>query len=151
MSEHLRKFFAVTRNSVYRVKAYGEKDCPYIERIAATLGCTGTRYNDASMLAIARTLQFYFPEGHSMLSPQTSEERRLEHVNTAWWRTSTSWIVALFLTEEEALACFERPELKPCDPRWIGKTREVVEKIGEDHPKVTICHYPELSLLPLFS
>jgi hypothetical protein len=133
------------------VVASGERDCPYIVKIAdhkQRPGLpVGTKINDGTMLAIADCLQFYFPEGHSMLSPQTSVERRLEYVNTMWWKTGTSLIVALFLAEEEALSCFNQPELEECDQRWIDKTKEVIKMIGDDHPNITICHYPGLSLM----
>ena len=147
----MEKFFAVTIHSVYEVVAYNESDCPYIKKIATNKEKSsipvGGRIDNGSMLAIAKYLQFYFPEGHSMLSQQVSEERRLEHVNTQWWGGGTSLIVALFLIEEEALSCFEQPELKPCDSRWINKTKEVTEAIGDNHPNVTVCHWPELALI----
>lgn len=154
MSEYLRKFFAVTCNSVYRVTC-GKGERPFIEKIGGVKGKSGlpigTKFNDGKMLAVAKHLQFYEPEAHSMLSPQTSEERRLEHVNTAWWGTGTSSVIALFFDEKEALSCSEQSDLRLCDQRWIEKTKEVIEEIGNDHPNVTICHWQELSLLPVNS
>ncbi len=151
-NDDLKEFFAVTTTSLYKVVALGEKDCPYIEKIALNGDSkipVGTKIGDAPMLAVANYLQFYYPEGHSLLSPQTSEVRELERVNTMWWRMGTSSIVALFLKEEEAWSCFNRPELLPCDQRWIDKTKEVLERIGDNHPNVTVCHWRDLSLLPV--
>jgi hypothetical protein len=153
MKECLKEFFAVTRNSVYQAVVYGEENCPFIKKISVVGGIIGLPVGkvlgaDGTLLAVADNLQFYYPEGHSMLSPQTSEERRLERVNTMWWRAGTSLIVALFLDKDEASFCSEQPDLQPCDQRWIEKTKEVLEAIGEEHPNVTICHWRELALLP---
>jgi len=152
LPEHLKEFFAVTMNSVYKVAAYGEDDCPYAEKIAASKNGgsikLGDRIDNAPMMAIARRLQFYYPESHSIISPVMGEERRLEHVNTAWWRGGTSSIVALFLKEKGAMYCFEQKNLKPCDKRWVDKTKEVMKKVGDEHPNVTICSWPGLCLIP---
>jgi len=148
MDDDLGIIYAVTNNSVWEVFAFG-KDCPYAEKIATKKGYpVGTKLTNGTMIAIAKHLQFYYPEGHSMLSPQTSEERRLEHVNIMWWGAKTSPIVALFLSKDEALSCFIQSDLNLCDQRWIDKTKEVIERIGENHPYFTVCHYPPLSLLP---
>jgi hypothetical protein len=99
------------------------------------------------MLAIARHMQFYIPEKHSMVSPQTGIERQLENVNTEWWGAHTSNIVGLFLNKRSALACSKKDNLVRYDPRWREKTRAVLKKIGENHPTITICHYPRLRLI----
>lgn len=152
MPEILEKFYAVTKTSIYEVYAMDENKHPYalkIELKGKSKVQKGEKINGGTMLAIAKNLQFYIPEAHSMLSSQTGEERRLEQVNTMWWRMSTSKIVALFLAKEDALTCFSQTDFKPCDPRWLEKTKEVIEKIGPDHPTITVCHWPELSLLPV--
>lgn len=146
---YLEIFFAVTVNSVYRIITCDKDHWPYLEKIAGGNGLpVGTKLNNGPMLAIAKNLQLYYPEGHSMLSPQTSVVRELERVNTMYWGAKTSCIAALFLTKEDALSCFNQSELKPCDQRWINETKNVIEKIGEDHPTVTICHWQDLSLMP---
>ncbi|MDD5341139.1 MAG: hypothetical protein PHC97_01740 [Patescibacteria group bacterium] len=150
MPEIFEKFYAVTGTSIYEVYAKDENGHPYavkIELKGESKVQKGERVNGGTMLAIATNLQFYINEGRGLLSPQTSFERRLEYVNTGWWRGGTSKIVALFLNEQEARCCFEEPDLKPCDPRWLVKTKEVIEKIGEEHPTISICHYPELCLV----
>ena len=145
-SKHLERFFAVTRNSVYRVVAYGEENCPFIEKIASIKERSdlpiGTKLNNRKMLAVADYLQLYDLD---------HEQRQLEFVSGKYWGAHTSWIVALFLTEEEALFCSEQPDLRACDERWIDKTKEVVERIGADHPNVTICHFKDFTLLPVNS
>ncbi|MBN1325866.1 hypothetical protein JW977_02705 [Candidatus Falkowbacteria bacterium] len=149
MSEILEKFYAVTKNSLYMVISKNESGQPFAEKIAQKKEgkIEISEKISGPMLAIAKNLQFYIPEAHSMLSSQTGEERRLEIVNTMWWRAGTSKIVALFLTKEDALVCFNQTDLMPCDARWLDKTKEVLDKIGEDHPTISICHYHELELL----
>lgn len=148
----LDEFFAVTTTSLYRVKAFGEDGhYPCAEKLALngdSKVLVGATLKGGTMLAVAKHLQFYFPEAHSMLSPQTKYVRELELVNNMWWEGGTSLIVALFLKEEDARDCFAQQELLPCDKRWIKKTKEVLERIGEDHSTISICHYRDLSLIP---
>ena len=148
--ETLSMFFAVTATSIYRVVAEDGKGRAFAEKIALkgeSKFPVGHKIEDGMMIAIARCLQAYIPEGHSWLSSQTSFERRLEDVHSSWWRTGTSPIVALFLSEEAAQACFEQPDLVPCDPRWIDQTKEVLASVGEEHPTISVCHYPKLALI----
>jgi len=150
MADFLEKFYAVTKTSVYEVVAKDKDGNPYAIKIAlhgkSKFGI-GEKLNGGTMLAIAKSLQFFIPESHSMASPQTGFERRLEHVNTMWWRGGSSDIVALFLKKEEALSCSKESNLTKCDPRWLNQTREVLEKIGEEHPTISICHDPTLCLI----
>lgn len=146
MTEPLREFFAVTMTSVYQVTARGENGRPCAEKIALrgeSKFPVGAKMEDP-MLAVAVFLQFYIPEGGGI----TSFERRLEMVNTRYWTAGTSRIVALFLDEEKALACNGQPDLVPCDPRWLGETKEVLKAIGEENPTISICHNRELALIP---
>ena len=76
----------------------------------------------------------------------TSVQRQVEMVNTVYWQGKTSTVIALFLTEEKARECFASPDLKPCDPRWLENTNEVLEAIGENHPTITICHWRNMAL-----
>ena len=142
-------FFAVTTTSVYQVFAMGEDGWPYALKIGLkgkSAISVGGKISGA-MLSIAQWLQFYIPEGHAWLSAGTSFERRLERVNTQWWLGGTSKIIALFSSEEEARKCFACAHLVSCDHRWIEHTQGVLWLIGENHPTITICHWPELALL----
>jgi len=146
----LEEFFAVTIYSVWKANL---KNSPYLEKMAGKNNDeypVGTRFEGGSsiMLAVAKHLQLYYPEVHSMLSPQTKCERRLEYVNRMWWCGGTSLIIALFLKKEEAMDCYQQKDLIPCDERWLTQTREVLKLIGEDHPVATVCHWPDLSLIP---
>lgn len=82
------------------------------------------------------------------ISPVTTFERELERVSTFYWGDKTSNIVALFKDEDETIRCFESAGLKPCDPRWLLKTREVLKEIGDDHPSFYVAEMPDLALLP---
>ena len=146
----LAKFFAVTATSLYKVAASGEDHCPYAFKLnlrGNSKIAPGKRIS-GPMMAVAKHLQFYVPDGHTMLSVATSFERDLEKVNTRWWLGRTSPIVALFLDEAEARKCFDFSGHKPCDPRWRKQTLEVIGAIGDDHPTFTVCHWPDMALLP---
>lgn len=153
-SERLERFYAVTESrSVYEVNARGEGDSPYPYAEKIALGGTsalgvGTRIDNGQIIAIARFLQAYIPEGHSPLSSLTSFQRGLEQVNTMWWRGGTSPIVALFLKKEEALNCYLQADLHRCDPRWLEQTKEVLAAVGTDHPTFEVCTWPDLALIP---
>ncbi|MFH1183168.1 MAG: hypothetical protein V1690_02820 [Candidatus Moraniibacteriota bacterium] len=147
--EEAMRFFAVTSTSIYEVVIKDEKGSPFIRKISlqgeSRVSVGGIM--SGPMLAIAKWLQFYTPEGHSLLSPQTSFERRLEMVNTQFWKGKTSHITALFLTKEKAKKCFSFLDRELCDPRWREETEAIIRAIGENHPTITICHFPELALL----
>lgn len=140
MSDDLKEFYAVTMTSLYGINAIGKRG-PCLEKLALhgeSEISVGSKYN-RSLLAIARYLQLYDPEGH---------ERELARVNTVHWGPGTSLIVALFLNKKEAENCFNQSELQPLDERWVHKTREVVDRVGDNHPNITICHWNVLSLFP---
>lgn len=141
----LQEFFAVTGTSVYHVKAKGDDGYPVAEKIVLRGGSdvlVGQRLENGTMVAVCNMLVAYIPEGGGI----TSLERRIEMVNTRWWGGHSSQIVALFLTKEEALACFEKASLFPSDPEWRTETLAVVEAIGDDHPAFYVCRYPGLCL-----
>lgn len=139
MPNPLKEFFAVTKESVYRVVICGE-GCPYIEKIATKQKRSrfpvGTKVNNGSMLGISKLLLLYSPQGST-----------LEQVNSSGLGFGTKKIVALFLAKEEALSCFNQSDLSLRDKRWINETREVLEKVGNDHPYAKILRYPGYSLI----
>jgi|GEM_PF-1036239 len=145
----LERFFAVTLTSVYEVVAKGERGLPYAKKIklgGESAIAVGGIITD-QMVAVAKWLQFYIPEGHGWgCPPMTSFERRLEQVNMQWWGGRTTAIIALFLTRKNAEKCFSSPDPQLCDPRWLQETKKVIEAIGEDHPTFTVCHSPGLAL-----
>lgn len=146
----LENFFCVTETSVYEVFASGAEGCPcpYAEKIALkgdSKIAVGGKVSGI-MIAIARNLQPFTPEGHAFVSPATSFVRDLAKVNTHWWGVGTSPIVALFLDKEEALACLTEEQLQPCDARWVKQTMAVLNEIGDDHPNFSICTSPRIGL-----
>lgn len=148
----LQEFWAVTvgstSTSIYHVIARrGSEDPGPVATKIALAGESRVPVADelkgSMMLAITTQLQAYIPEGGGY----TSFERNIESVNTRWWGDNSAPIVALFLTEAEAQDCFQQEDLQPCDSRWLAQTKEVIEKIGDDHPTITVCHYKGMSLL----
>jgi len=136
----LHKFYAVTYTSVYLVKDKDEDGRPAAVKIALRGESNlpiGHRLRGGSMIAICYRLIAYSPEGN----------REIEKINTFYWGDSTSRIVALFKTEEEARICFASNNLKSCDPRWINETREVLREIGEDHPVFYVAKTPRYALI----
>jgi hypothetical protein len=145
----LEKFFAVTTTSLYEVLARAENGLPCVRKVDlhgdSQIAIGQTMSGD--LLAVAKWLQFFIPEGHGWVSPMTSVERRVERVSTQWWQGKTSAIIALFLTEDKARECFASQNLQPRDPRWLKDTKEVLGAIGENHPTITICHWSDMALV----
>lgn len=143
----LKEFYATTRTSVYRVE-YDEKKKQAKATKVALKGESKIKIGktmSGPMLAVARWLQFYIPEGGGI----TSYERKVEKVNTGHWLDNTSNVVALFFEEVEAKDCLLiYDNLLPCDPRWLDSTKKVIDAIGREHPVFEICEYEGLRLLP---
>lgn len=146
----LEEFFAVTRTSVYHVKAKADDGYPSAIKIAL-LGhskfLVGHKLMHSNrMILVGKRLICYIPEAHGMTSPLTGFERDFSRVNSQWWGDATSSVVAFFTEEAEAMRCLNEPELKPCDSRWIEQTRQVLDAIGDDHPAFFVPH-DDLALL----
>ena len=146
----LETFFAVIASdggtSIYKVVAEDEHGHPYAEKVflqGTSPIAVGKKLDRGSMLAVCRRLIPFIPEGGGM----TSFERRIEMVNTRYWGDSSSNIVALFTTFEEALAIVECDTLTLCDVRWLTQTRAILGLIGEDHPTFVVCHDAKLGLI----
>jgi hypothetical protein len=148
----IQKFFAVTvSTSIYEVTALGpyRASCVKIAQMKKDQIPLDTDLCRGGMVAICDCLFGYIPEGHGPASSCTSFERRIEHVNTLWWKGNSSQIVALFATKEEAQNCLTSDNLRPCDERFLGSTKKVLNEIGDDHPSFYVCYYRELRL-PIF-
>lgn len=149
----IRQFFAVTAfgrtKSVYRVTGkVSRNQRPCLEKIAlsgTSRAPVGVKLSDGTMIAICNQLIMYVPEGGGL----TSFERKIEMVNMRYWGFRTSPIVALFEKEEGARSCFRKRKLVPRDPRWLDETKVVLDHIGDDHPVFEVCHYPDMTLLPV--
>ncbi len=142
----LKEFYAVTATSVYHVEYDKSK---IIQALATKIALRGKskvklgKVLSGPMLAIAKWLQFYIPEGGGL----TSYERKVERVNTRYWLGNTSFVVALFFNEVEARDCLlVYDNLLPCDPRWLDSTKKVIEAIGREHPVFEVCEYEDMKL-----
>jgi hypothetical protein len=87
------------------------------------------------MISLGNALITYIPERHGFISPATGFERRLEHVSSVWWGTSTSFVVGYFDNEEDAKECVGSDQLKMCDPRWLEGSKELLTRVGDQHPR----------------
>ena len=142
MAGRIQQFFAVTRTSVYHVKLKGgEANATKIAVRGESLIRVGAIIY-GPMIAIHSRLTGYIPEGGGY----TSYARRIEDVNSRYWRESTSRIVALFRTKKEAITCLAIEDTKSCDPRWEKQTLAVIEAIGDDHPNFYVSHDKDMAL-----
>jgi len=145
------EFFAVTTTSVYRVFYDKGKHVASATKIASNGKSevpVGHDLKGGYMIAICDQLIAYCPEGSGRTSPTSTFERKIEMVNTTFWGGRTSKIIALFETEAEACSCLSgNKNLEPCDPRWRAETKEVLTKIGDNHPGFEICHWGSMDLM----
>lgn len=147
----LEEFFAVTQTSVYHIKAKGDDGHPSVVKIALHGDSTfpiGHKLRLTDMVSVGSQLIGYIPERHGWTSQLTGVERNISRVSTNYWGDQTSPVVALFEKEADAKECFNEPNLKPCDPRWIEQTRRILDVIGEEHPVFFVPH-DDLALLPV--
>lgn len=141
----LKEFFAVTRTSVYHVKA-GVPTAIKIAVRGASDVVVGGQLHGGTMIAICASLVAYIPEGSGLFAPTSTVERRIEKVNPFYFGGHSSPIIALFETQDEALSCFNEKNLQDCDPRFQAQTRAVCDAIGDDHPDFYVCKLPDICL-----
>lgn len=145
----LKEFFAVTATSVYHVKAddkdYGKASIIKIALNKESAFPVGHRLERGYLISVGSWLMPYVPEGGGGYS---SYQRDIGSVNTHWWGQSTSRVVALFLKKEDAMACHQSKDLKPCDERWANETIKVLRAIGENHSEFVIAGGKDLELMP---
>ena len=141
-TEYLQEFFVVTETSVYHVTSGGQYRASAV-KIAlegdSNLPIGSELCSEYEMLAITKRLQAFVPEKYGLARPNTDFETRVEMVNTFFWGASSSAIIALFKTKEEAIKCFDDTALEPCDKRWLESTRLVLREIGDSHPSFSVC------------
>jgi len=144
----LGHFFAVTLTSVYRVVVEGEREAPYLLKIArraASRKQVGSAISNGTMVSVGKQLIMFVPEGAG--GAHTTVQREINNVNTRYWGGNTSSVVALFLLENEALACNRADNPVALDPRWLKQTKEVLWAIGDSHPRCSITNAPVLRLM----
>lgn len=133
----LHEFYAVTLTSIYRVRdARDEYGWPMVEKIgrrARSYLPIGGRLENGYFVGIRKSgLVLYHTE--VTLTGGSEDRARPEEVSRYLWGTSTSKIVALFLTEREARDCLAAVDRQGCDARWRAQTEAVLAAIGDDHP-----------------
>jgi len=145
----IKEFFAVTQTSVYEIQAEGEDGKPSVVKIALHVNSitpVGHKLANTDMISVGRNIIGYIPEKYGLMHPLTGSERNISKVNISFWGGNTSLVIALFENEEDAMECSAESDLKPCDPRWIEQTRQVLEVIGNAHP-VFFVPYDDLALI----
>ncbi len=66
------------------------------------------------------------------------KKRSADKVSTKFWGGYTSEVVALFLDEDSAKRCVGSENLNSRDPRWLDKTEEAKQAIGDNHPRFVL-------------
>jgi len=145
----LKYFWAVTRNSVFLAFYNKTEEADYVSHFTEirsrkkNLKAERSEGGQAPMLSVGGWLQLY--------SPRNIKEKSLADSLQVDWRNGTDDVVALFLTEEEAVACWHENDplqMKPCDPRWHRQTKEVLARISNDHPCFHITTWSFAALFP---
>ncbi len=120
----IHEFYAVTATSVYWVKDKRDED---------SKNAVATKVALKGQSEISVGSEFYGP-----IIGITDRLRSVVFPNlpgVSGRKGSSSAIVALFLTKEEAMKCFEEENHQPCDSRWLRQTLQVLGIIGDDHVK----------------
>lgn len=144
----VKEFFAVTMTSVYHV-AMEDESTAVATKIALKSKSefpVGRSLSNGNMIAIGQRLLAYIPEGGGLTSQVVGYERNPEMINTYYHGDTTSRVVALFKTGQEAFGCFSQNDLQPYDERWLESTRAVLGEIGDEHPVFYICRSGSLAL-----
>jgi hypothetical protein len=132
------KFYAVTRTGVYEVFANIANGNPLVTKIRQfdkSLVGLGKSLQGGMLVCVGTKLVMYTP---------ASGERMISSIHRLLWGGHTSSIIGLFETESEAMHCSGHFNRQPFDERWRKETREVLAKIGPDHPVFTLPDVPEL-------
>ncbi len=137
----LARFYAVTLTSVYEAVIYGAKVAPWLEKLALKTESKfklGHKIGDGTMLSIGKQLIMFVPEGSGVISPTSTIERDIVGVNTHYWGSQTSYVVALFMNKGEAMKCHKASNQGLVDSRWKSQTIAVLRAIGKKHPNCSI-------------
>jgi hypothetical protein len=131
-------FYAVTRTSVYEVKALGPGQASAI-KIAADVQSgipVGSDIAHDGMIAVGQWLQG-FALGRGM-----NPHRVPGLISVRLWGDHTTSIAALFATREEAETCLEFQDRQLADRRWASQSRLILLKIGYHHPSFYVVRSP---------
>jgi hypothetical protein len=133
--EPLHEFFAVTQSgSLYRVadEYWGEYDLPLVERLVPVANDKPFRLQNGHTVGITRDSGIVL---YNRTKPVTAE-----FVNTIHWGGHTTPVVGLFLNRGTAEVCLQTQQGhgQPWDPQWLLWTRDVLSKIGKNHPLFVI-------------
>ncbi len=148
----LERFFAVTTTSIYEVNdGGGVRHLPVVKKIALRGRSdiiVGGTLEAAGMVSVGSQIITFIPQAiSSVTTGDPCVQRELGLVNPRYRGGNTSSVVALFLTEAEARSCLDQNSDVVCDPRWLKQTETVIAAIGDNHPKFSVSHTPELALI----
>ena len=150
--ERLHEFFAATMTSIYHVTDTKDNfGVPIVKKIhcrdpRSTLK-VGEKLKNGYFVAITRMgLVLYFEDPDLLEAYPSQRIQRLENVRLRYWGSKTSPVVALFLKRNDALACSEHKNLRPCDPRWREFTEEVLAAIGDRHHVFILAKFASLEI-----
>ncbi len=137
-----RKFWVVTRNTLYRVDSR-EGATPTVTVMAAQhprwtypighvfdrLDTVGIRSRVKGVVTFARAFGRdvdRIPEG-DLGGPASTE------------------VAALFLTKKQAMACYQARFRGPWDVRWQAATVRTLSRIGQEHPQFVVPHPKDIN------
>jgi len=137
----LHEFFAVTLSgSLYRISDEFVNGCPSVVKIALRGESqinVGERLRNGDLVGLIGRRIILYSEPHP--PADFSKHQDPWQINNYFWGGGTSSIVALFLREKDARACFlDKADKIALDGDWREYTQATLERIGKDHPVFVI-------------
>jgi hypothetical protein len=133
----LHEFFAVTLSgSLYHISDEFVNGCPSVVKIARkgeSRVDVGERLRSGQLVGLVGRKIVLYSEDAPLASSLKKQDPG--EVSTYLWGGHTSPVVALFLREEDAMACFlDKTEKTALDNDWRDYTQAALERIGKNHP-----------------
>lgn len=141
----LRRFYAVTRTSLYVVRL-NQSDKPELEKLAlkgTSVFPLGSVLHGNDYVGITRNGLMLF-DSMNVADVRAVRPHPGQAIHGVGEKTSA--VVALFQRERAARACFESSMADGLDGTYQGVTERTLEAIGENHPVFIIARHPDLAL-----
>lgn len=140
----LKSFYAVTRNSIYLVSIPDPgQEVPRIVKMG--------RGDSSNLVEVTKSMSGKKDDTVSVgnvIYSYNSNQSGTDSISGMLMSGCTSNIIALFVTERDALICSRSQNLAPVDTRWRQQTARVLKAIGKEHPFFSIAGTPDFWLMP---